>query len=335
MQGELIPPSISWLIMCRVARFVTGGLLPQKMRGSHWDGKAHAADWYTTIAAMAGASVTNTGPLPPDGVALYEAIVSNASSPRTEVVLQIMSNSSTNMFEPPSAEWCRTATVGDADLCNPPQRPSPPPRPFPALTTCNSSDANQRFTFTPSTVNGTICATAGTLADMCFNVQRSEDHIIFFERSTEKNEIFGLTDNGQIRGMNDNCIVAHGIGQQLTFETCGNHGNTSSTGWAFDSNSGALMHGGLCATYFPVPSGPVGLELGVLIQGEFKLIMGYPGWRSDWDGWITPPADKHLKSVTQAINGRNASFCEDTPCLFDIMTDPTEHNVYAQDTHNI
>ena len=34
--------------------FVAGGLLPATMRGSHWAGAAHAADWYTTIAAMAG-----------------------------------------------------------------------------------------------------------------------------------------------------------------------------------------------------------------------------------------------------------------------------------------
>ena len=33
-----------------------------------------------------------------------------------------------------------------------------------------------------------------------------------------------------------------------------------------------------------------GLALGVLIQGRWKLLWGYPGWRRDWDGWLQPPA---------------------------------------------
>ena len=69
--------------------FVAGGLLPASMHGSHWAGAAHAADWYTTIAALAGASVAASGPLPADGVALWDAIAANSSSPRTEVVLQV------------------------------------------------------------------------------------------------------------------------------------------------------------------------------------------------------------------------------------------------------
>lgn len=82
-----------------------GGLVPQSVRGGVWSGAAHAADWYTTIAALAGASADDTGPLPPDGVDLWTAIVSNGTSPRSEVVLQIVSNSSNNAFQLPSQEY--------------------------------------------------------------------------------------------------------------------------------------------------------------------------------------------------------------------------------------
>lgn len=145
---------------------MSGGLLPAAMRGSHWDGAAHAADWYTTIAAMAGASVDASGPLPPDGVALFDAITNNATSPRTEVVLQIMSNSTDNLHELPSAAWCATAGKGDVALCTPPPshsahgRPvsmTPPPRPYPALVPCNDSDPQQRFELDVG-APGSICS---------------------------------------------------------------------------------------------------------------------------------------------------------------------------------
>merc|ERR1740133_515969 len=33
--------------------FISGGLVPASRRGQSWGGAAHAADWYTTIAALA------------------------------------------------------------------------------------------------------------------------------------------------------------------------------------------------------------------------------------------------------------------------------------------
>ena len=73
-QRSTPPPPLFFFLVCvrrsfwqggvRGNAFVAGGLLPAAMRGSHWAGAAHAADWYTTIAAMAGASVANSGPLP-------------------------------------------------------------------------------------------------------------------------------------------------------------------------------------------------------------------------------------------------------------------------------
>jgi hypothetical protein len=138
---------------------------------------------------MAGAAVDASGPLPPDGVALFDAISTNATSPRTEVVLQIMSNSSENLFELPSAAWCKSAGKGDSALCIPPpshvtrtsgdggggggggaaSRVTPPPRPYPALAPCNSSDAQQRFVLDLG-ARGSICSVPGG-ESMCFNVQ--------------------------------------------------------------------------------------------------------------------------------------------------------------------
>merc|ERR1712054_662887 len=64
------------------------------------------------------------------------------------------------------------------------------------------------------------------------------------------------------------------------------------------------------------------LKLGVLIQGRYKVIVGYPGWhKSSWDGWPQPVPDDHL-----AVQPSVTKFCEATPCLFDIVNDPTEHN---------
>jgi len=73
--------------------FIHSPLLPAAMAGATWHGLAHAVDWYTTIADLAGvASLDGTGLLPPDGVQLWDAIVANASSPRTELVLNIDSS---------------------------------------------------------------------------------------------------------------------------------------------------------------------------------------------------------------------------------------------------
>ena len=63
------------------------------MAGATWHGLAHAADWYTTIAELAGVTdLSGTGMVAPDGVALWDAIAFNASSPRTELVINIDSN---------------------------------------------------------------------------------------------------------------------------------------------------------------------------------------------------------------------------------------------------
>lgn len=44
----------------RVAAFVSGGLVPQQLRGSVNNGMIHVADWYSTFAGLAGVDPTDT-----------------------------------------------------------------------------------------------------------------------------------------------------------------------------------------------------------------------------------------------------------------------------------
>eukprot|EP00756_Hemistasia_phaeocysticola_P017991 Hpha_TRINITY_DN15567_c0_g2::TRINITY_DN15567_c0_g2_i2::g.106567::m.106567/K01135/ARSB; arylsulfatase B len=92
--------------------FVTGGMVPAALRGGSWDGRMHAADWYTTFAKLAGVSADHTGDVAPDGVDIWEALSSGGTSPRTEVVLQILTNSTGN-----SLSSDRTCSPGNLPLC--------------------------------------------------------------------------------------------------------------------------------------------------------------------------------------------------------------------------
>lgn len=114
-----------WQGGCRAVGFVGGGdnLIPKSMRGATWDGKVHAADWYTTVAALAGVSVEDTGPVRADGVDIWSSLISNKDSPRTEVVLQIVTDSKGNSIEYPSAEYC-SRNPWDQPHCHPPMASS-------------------------------------------------------------------------------------------------------------------------------------------------------------------------------------------------------------------
>jgi len=163
-------------------------------------------------------------------------------------------------------------------------------------------------------------------------VQQGGDHIIFWAPSkSDKNSVFNLTSSGQIRGAGGRCILSEGMSKQLLFGDCV---GAAAQGWAFDTVSGQLKHPSqaatspLCAKWAPAPSpppGPVGLELGVLIQGRWKLITGYPGWKPKWDGWISPPGFESEPAPRPAPPG-DGDFCVEAPCLFDLDADPTEHN---------
>jgi hypothetical protein len=107
------------------------------------------------------------------------------------------------------------------------------------------------------------------------------------------------------------------------------------------SSSGCVTNTNIQPNPAPGPPTPPVLELGAIIQGDMKLIVGYPGWKDSWDGWITPPTDVGgvqipgvLEPATVAphsratpLDGDNSTLCiAPTPCLFNIATDPTEHN---------
>eukprot|EP00041_Stephanoeca_diplocostata_P000814 m.17077 g.17077 ORF g.17077 m.17077 type:complete len:629 (+) comp11147_c0_seq1:175-2061(+) len=78
----------------RVVAFVTGSVVPPAQRGSVWTGLAHSSDWYPTIiSGIANLSMpATTGPRAVDGLNLWHALLTNASSPRTEVIHQVVNN---------------------------------------------------------------------------------------------------------------------------------------------------------------------------------------------------------------------------------------------------
>eukprot|EP00929_Paragymnodinium_shiwhaense_P079975 TRINITY_DN41695_c0_g1_i1.p1 TRINITY_DN41695_c0_g1~~TRINITY_DN41695_c0_g1_i1.p1 ORF type:complete len:519 (+),score=79.06 TRINITY_DN41695_c0_g1_i1:75-1631(+) len=59
--------------------------LPETARGLSWAGLSHAADWMPTLTSAVGSSVKEGETLPLDGIDLWAAILSNATSPRAEV----------------------------------------------------------------------------------------------------------------------------------------------------------------------------------------------------------------------------------------------------------
>ena len=75
----------------RVNAFVSGGYLPEKMRGQKTDGYIHLADWYATLCGLAGVDPTDEeaakAKLPPiDSLDVWPLISGqNTTSPRTDI----------------------------------------------------------------------------------------------------------------------------------------------------------------------------------------------------------------------------------------------------------
>jgi arylsulfatase I/J len=80
-----------WQGGVRVNAFVSGGYLPEKMRGQKTDGYIHLADWYGTFCAIAGVDPTDDkaakAKLPPvDSINMWPLISGQTTtSPRTDV----------------------------------------------------------------------------------------------------------------------------------------------------------------------------------------------------------------------------------------------------------
>ena len=80
----------------RVISFVSGGsnVIPVGRRGSKYDGMLHSSDWLPTFVvgvAGLGPLPSNTGPTTMDGLDAWDAILTGAASPRTEVIHQVKS----------------------------------------------------------------------------------------------------------------------------------------------------------------------------------------------------------------------------------------------------
>lgn len=77
----------------RVPAFVSGGVVPRRMRGTRLDGYVHVADWLATIADLVGfdpADPSPTAPRPVDSLSMWPYLTGAASSsPRSEVPLAI------------------------------------------------------------------------------------------------------------------------------------------------------------------------------------------------------------------------------------------------------
>lgn len=73
-----------------MAAFVSGGYLPQSARGTHCDGMISVADWYGTLARLAGdthpvdVKAANAGLPPIDSLDVWPLVTgANTTSPRT------------------------------------------------------------------------------------------------------------------------------------------------------------------------------------------------------------------------------------------------------------
>jgi hypothetical protein len=89
----------------RGAAFVSGGVVPVERRNSTYEGLVSQVDWYYTLASLAGvppaAVLADSGPVAPDSIDVWPALISDAPSPRTELVYNINGN------------WSGALRVGD------------------------------------------------------------------------------------------------------------------------------------------------------------------------------------------------------------------------------
>ena len=143
-----------------------------------------------------------------------QALIANASSPRTEALLNIESISPGNAYPE------------DGDVPH-------LPRPFPAPYKCDASDARQRWSVLTNCSGcsadfGLICDVRGR--NLCFNVQQSEQNIILFGSSTPpgKNSLFGINATGHLWTplKSQLCVLSQGFGEQPVLGNCAQAGET-------------------------------------------------------------------------------------------------------------
>ena len=92
-----------------MASFIHSPLLPKARTGTVYMGLVHATDWRPTFAALAGVKPDESGPYPLDGHAIWDAVVSGGTSPRNEVVMNVIK---------PSSNYNKTCTSPLPMYCN-------------------------------------------------------------------------------------------------------------------------------------------------------------------------------------------------------------------------
>merc|ERR1712048_884727 len=65
--------------------FVYWAGLPLSLQGSTWMGLSHAADWLPTFVSAIGSSVKDNETKPLDGVDIWQALLTNATSARSDI----------------------------------------------------------------------------------------------------------------------------------------------------------------------------------------------------------------------------------------------------------
>ena len=241
---------------------------------------------YTTIAGLGGVPeqtlMTGSGPLPPDGVDMWGALLQgpNATSRRTEVVINIMNGPAAGDGNAIAPEAVYTPAHDDPLYSHTHAHrvleEAAETRPFPELLPCDDGSnatlaALQSWKPPASSAAALadICSTPpppgasdpGFESSPCWNVQRSGDKLILWPRQTKPNALFGLIEGRLVSGIGDGegavgevCVGAV-PGQQLAiFHKCteitakGGPAAPLVDGWRHDPASGQLRHGASCAT---------------------------------------------------------------------------------------
>lgn len=103
--------------------FVSGGFLPQSVRGTTFDGLVTAWDWYSTFSSLAGVDATDhraaAAGLPPiDSHDMTDVIMGRSTtSPRTSVPLGTEPRPSNLTVAPPCASFTSPATTHGLGGC--------------------------------------------------------------------------------------------------------------------------------------------------------------------------------------------------------------------------
>lgn len=73
----------------RGTSFVVSNLIPEARRGSSYEGLVHVSDWHPTLTLLGGGDISSGSGFPLDGLNIWDAIIENTKSPRTEILLNI------------------------------------------------------------------------------------------------------------------------------------------------------------------------------------------------------------------------------------------------------